>query len=217
MCIDPRCLLHTSGTARDIRSPTGIEPPPADPSSMSRRVPSAPGSHACAPASQERWRASKRPASRRIRRGCGHPLRGSPARSGRGRAGSPRRFRTGADTATSWRAPSASASTPSISRRPPPLRSCGPGPRATSRGRRASRPTIGAPSRCRGPGRRRRRRRAPRPARWAARAERSAEGPRARPGRPVGEGGPARSRAPRQRRPDQLRPTAKAAGECWST
>ena len=73
MCIDPSCLLHTSGTAQHIRTPTRFEPPPADPNSTFGRVPSAPGPHACAPASQGRWRASWRPASRRTRRGCGHP------------------------------------------------------------------------------------------------------------------------------------------------
>ena len=35
MCIDPRCLLHTSGTAQRIRTPTRFEPPPAGPNSMS--------------------------------------------------------------------------------------------------------------------------------------------------------------------------------------
>jgi len=35
MCIDPRCLLHTSGTAQHIRTPTRFEPPPAGPNSMS--------------------------------------------------------------------------------------------------------------------------------------------------------------------------------------
>ena len=62
MCIDPRCLLHTSGTAQHIRNPTRFEPPPADPSSMFRRVPSSPGPRAFAPASQGRRRASWRPA-----------------------------------------------------------------------------------------------------------------------------------------------------------
>jgi len=61
--------------------------------------------------------------------------------------------------------------------------------------------------------RRRRRRRAPRPARWAARAGRSAGGPRARPGRPVGEEAPARSRAPRRRPPGRLRWAATAGGD----
>ena len=75
VCIDPPCLFHTSVPARDIRPPSRIEPPPAEPSSTCRRVPSAPVPHACAGAPQGRWRASRRPASRRIRRGCGHPLR----------------------------------------------------------------------------------------------------------------------------------------------
>jgi hypothetical protein len=35
MCIDPHCLLHTSGTTQHIRTPTRFEPPPAGPNSMS--------------------------------------------------------------------------------------------------------------------------------------------------------------------------------------
>ena len=61
---------------------------------------------------------------------CGdafHPPRGWPARSGRGRAGSPRRSRTGGDTA-SWRAPSVSDAPPAIVGRPPrPSRKRSPG------------------------------------------------------------------------------------------
>ncbi len=75
VCIDPPCLFHTSGPARGIRPPSRIEPPQAEPSSTCQRVPSAPVPHACAGSPQGRWRASRRPASRRIRRGWGHPLR----------------------------------------------------------------------------------------------------------------------------------------------
>ena len=75
VCTDPLCRFHTPGPARDIRLPSGIEPRPAEPSSTCRRVPSAPVPHACAGAPQGRWRASKRLASRRTRRGCGHPPR----------------------------------------------------------------------------------------------------------------------------------------------
>ena len=87
----PTSLAHLQyGTKR--RRLIGIEPPRAEPSAMCRRVASAPGRPACAPASQARHSVSWPPASRRTRRGLGHRPSGWPARSERCRGSSPRPF-----------------------------------------------------------------------------------------------------------------------------
>ena len=72
MCIGPPCRFHTPVRHRGVRFPMGTGPPRAASSPTSRSGASVLVPPAVAHASQARCCASRRPASRRTRRGPGH-------------------------------------------------------------------------------------------------------------------------------------------------